>query len=348
VIVDQHVELYRSSAPARLKRNVEACLGRWSIDRPEFEGLINRLSQDAGPIFYVSTVSRGQAGTTSDLDVIVVGDSGRPAVALSNMLFHRGRRVGAKVIDETRIATAIAQLNSVSRSGDDPLGCPAPPLAVKLADLERLVNGFSFEAGTPYLHALPALCRWTYERSLSDYVLQRACCALADAAGAQRAAQVHLTDVLVAAMDVVMAAHGRVQSNTKWTMVRWEEFRREETGVDAEVVGVIDRTRDRLRAGVDLASSLLDALNASFTQFVGPALPDELGLQLASDVKIGRYLTGAVYLTRPGRTAILAAENEQELADLLACAPGLPPDRAGTALTLLQQGFAAYRPGGVS
>ena len=343
------LEAYSKQAEAAACKNVSACLAEWKIVRDDFEALINRLSQSAGPIYYVSTVPRGQAGTTSDLDVIVVG-RGAEAPSLSNMLFHQGRRVGAKVIaastvwdaiDIVRAAVSVPELGRLAAVRQ-----AARQLPLKWHDLERVVNGVSFSEGCGFIAGLPALCEWQLCLSLGDYSRHRTSFRLAVASGATGSANAYLSLALMAAMDAVMARCGRVQSNNKWTFVRWGDLVADCAGRGGdEVLGPLTRALADLHATSAPPCNALEAIDRLVGDLFGPRwiAPQRLGLR--SGVQLGSFLPGAVFVTSPERTAILSGTSPSSLLSALEMGEADGSVAAGDILSLLQQGLIDYELG---
>ncbi|MFN7882198.1 MAG: DUF6001 family protein, partial [bacterium] len=290
------LKAHHDRAQASGRANVTTCLAHWGIERGPFEVLIDRLSEAAGPIYYVSTVPRGQAGSTSDLDVIVVSNSDE-APSMSNMLFHMGRRVGAKVAPRPLIEKSIGILADAVRQSEPPLsGDPRAVrarLPIKWVDLERLVNGVSFAEDNAFLSALPVLSVCQQQISLEDYVRHRA--ALRLACGVHGGSNAYLSLALMAAMDAVMAACGRVQSNAKWTFVRWARFLEECTQRSLiERLAPINSVWSVLERSKQCPPEMLDAVDHLLEGLFGN-IPDDAGsIALVDGVHMSQFLPGAI------------------------------------------------------
>jgi hypothetical protein len=332
----EEMEVYAASAPALARENVERFFIVAGIDRANFEQMINRLSQRSGPIYYVSTVARGLAGSKSDIDIIIPSSAG--AQPLSSMLFHGERRIGAKVIEAQTIDAALRFVSKTVSCPEDHLieavGFAERDLPVKWCDLERIVNGYSFEAGTPYATALRDICRWALGAALGAYRANRELMHLAISAGRVGAAHAYCTGHLIAAMDAVMASCGRVQSNTKWTLQRWSQFRLE---IEDETV----------RDGADVLQALLTSLRDAPFRQEGPLLAetDEFitatfqamsphrsgGLSLGEGTITGQFLPEASFISDGRRTVVIPSDH-------LACieVADVEPSQADAWLTLIQ------------
>lgn len=333
--------------PASGRRNVEAFFARYGIERPAFEDFsLRRFSGDAAA-FYVSTVARGLAGSTSDIDLILVTDAAVPPhQSTSNMLFFGSRRVGVKLVSRQEIREALTALEhdvAALASSPDTASVATGSGPLRWVDLERIVNGVSFASDETFAPHLPILCRAVTPRFLVDFQMGRGLTALAWAAGKPAAGYAYASSCVLSAMDALMAACGRVQWNMKWTLERWRRFVAESLPRPiAEGVTVIERARPIFEGGLTTngatATAALDAIAAFFeANLVQTTLP-ALSIAVAPEVRQFRFLPRASALDRKGRLAVVT--------DAVVSAAGSPvavalDDRhlASSCLALTQLGF---------
>jgi hypothetical protein len=332
MMIAEEVAAQMEERPVTGRRNVDAFFALNGVERNGFEAAT--LRGFAGPFvpFYVSTVPRGLAGSTSDVDLILVTeDRAAAAHATSNMLFFGSRRVGVKVLAREDIALAIAMLQTPHASAPTPL---------KWVDLERLVNGTSFVEGESYAAHLPVLCSDAAQRFLADFQAARLGAELAVAALQTRSVEAYAATAVLAAMDTLMAACGRVQWNSKWTLERWRQFRDEARAPQATSgVRLLDRASRIVRGERPMTTpevlSQLQAVATFLGHLAAPLTLPPARLVPAPRVEAHRFLPSSVALAREGRVAVVTSQVWDALAD-----PGLPSEGACAAaqLTLLQLG----------
>ena len=338
-----HELLARSVAEAQdaARASTVAFLRACDIDRAGFETFVRGAVQFQGPIFYVSTVARGLAGSTSDLDLILVAPAATEEHLASQMLFHAGRRVGVKVLAEhgvTREMVRIAQAVSAPPAARHcKIRDAAGALSIKWVDLERLANGASFE-GVTHADHLPALCRWSLVLHLADFRQAEAGFGLAMEAGRRGAALGYLAAAVEAAMDATMAAAGQIQSNVKWTYERWRCFRvRDRETAARDLVDALDAGLSDLRRGFaepDALARVEGLLVAAF----GDDVPPQVG-NLTAAAHCSTFVPDAISLSTPERTVVMAADR---LTALCSDASTRSQADAARALHLLQLGLLSF------
>lgn len=354
MIFGELVSSYMANASLTALRNTEKFLTECSINRYHFDEFVFRSFDDSFTAFYVSTVPRGLAGSTSDLDLILVSEASTDRrTVLTNHLFYQGRRVGVKPINHLDVEEA---LELVTRAAGLPnterlhtIDTCAERLPVKWADLERLVNGVSFVVGTPYLPKLPFVCEWALLDFLREYREQAMMVALASRADEVRAAHGYVVNALVAAMDVLMAACGRIQWNNKWTFYRWLRFKSEITDSTVlEGISILDALGDVARGkcsySIQEALDRFEELSRYFDQVFAPLVPVQRSLIITGRaVQSHEFLRSAVSLSEAQRTAVVAAEILDVLINVSADdIVNLDPHIARVALPLLQLGLLEF------
>lgn len=323
----------------------QAFFDAWGADRQAFETFLLRSFQGELTPYYVSTVARGLASSTSDVDVIVVTDD--PEVRrtpLSSMLFYANRRVGAKVISRSEIRSCLALVGEQLQRWRAEGRCADAPLPLKWVDLERVVNGATFVGEPEFLHALPDISLWTAVGSRRSFVGYRFCCAIAVRAGQVEAARVYGEAALAAAMDTVLAICGDVQWNTKWTFERWRRLPRAELSGDvAEAARSITEAHARILAAVtsEAKAGVKDLLASLGPEVLFPEpRRDGARLKLGTDVAVHPFLPSAQILqSDAGATVLHPADLAAGLAVASAEIERLTPETARTTLELIQRGY---------
>lgn len=344
MIITDEVSREAGRLPSAGRRNVEGFFDRFSLDRSAFEAFSLRRFPDTATPYYVSTVARGLAGSTSDIDLILVSpDKVPPEQASSNMLFFGDRRVGVKLISRADIDQALAGLDACGPDDGGPLDLGTDPTSagpIRWVDLERVVNGVSFQDDAGYTRHLPTLSRAAVQRFLAEFQIAAACTGLACVSGAEAAAYAYRAAAVVAAMDALMAACGRVQWNMKWTLERWRRFAVDATTAEARLgVAAIEKVAPIIQAiAPSSTADPLDELRRFFEANVLARRPlPAPRLALATDARTFGFLPGATAVERAGAFAVTDAA----LAAHIAASGEIPsdPERARAALQLLQLGF---------
>jgi len=333
-----------------LAQNVESFLAENKIERTGLESFALRPFEGGFDSFYVSTVARGLAGSKSDVDLILVSNAPISAsTTLSSMLFHAGRRVGVKLVNQPDMGDALDVLHKLSdqiavgrfvAAADERKRIP-----MEWQDLERLINGVSFVSGTKYIRYLPWLSRWMVINTLQEFQRQVNFVRLALVSGNLSAASAYAFGAVVSAMDAVMAACGQVQSNTKWTFERWRRFT---PGAQArkacEAIALVSDVKDVLTrplasVGRDLTKALTDLQAFLWTEFVPPVQLGSARFDLSDGVHRDAFLPGADSICGKRIAAVVdAAILDQILSARSADFAMFDSEVARAALRLLQVG----------
>lgn len=304
MLIDPEFNRYSDQAPSLLRRNVDTFLEQNALDRAELERASLRPFKGHFDAFYVSTVARGLAGSKSDVDLILVSyDASLDDAMLSNMLFHGGRRVGVKVIKHTELNQALLTLREISgrialRSFVDVVE-ERKRVQVDWQDLERLINGISFNSGAQYLTYLPDLCRVTAVAMLQEFYRQVGFVRLATSSHDFPAAAAYAYVAVISAMDAVMATCGRVQSNSKWTLERWHHFVPSvHTPRVLGAIARITRAREALQpfieaSGAALLAPLMELQDYISAEFVPTSQTGVVKLCLSDGTHRTPFLPGA-------------------------------------------------------
>ncbi|MEO1662065.1 MAG: DUF6001 family protein [Pseudomonadota bacterium] len=285
------------------RSNVESFLRNNDLSHDRVKEQIRHLVGKFVEPYYVSTVPRGLAGSTSDVDLIILDEEEPDQPGLSNMLFVSGRRFGVVRFSYEDVNQALRRLEEFNLSGlANALNSSKTvqsSLSPRWEHLERIVNGVRLDrdenefivhlstiSKSATLFALAALHRFAF--------LLR----MAEASGKKSLMTIYGWSAVMHFFDAVMSAAGEVQSNSKWVLERWQRFRNEDysDALSAEV-----RTGESLYqkyiSGTLLYSELMDAVNelsaeltSGTTVCTNPVFPE--------NIKFSDMLKGATLLTK--------------------------------------------------
>lgn len=348
-MLEEELISYRKDMTAKGRRNTENFFNAAGIDREAFEAFALRRFDTDSCALYVSTVPRGLAGSTSDIDLILlVKKPLAPTDMNSNMLFYQGRRVGIKLIYDQDVASTFNALETIcsQRSDLNTIAQTLKQQPVKWADLERVVNGISFSTDSPFVDRLPILGRTAVAISLRDFAANALLCNLAARGAYGSGVYAYGFAALTAAMDVIMALCGRIQSNTKWTFERWQRFAAGPSGgqIGPFVAPVTTLYHSILRVQATEGPTVAEQLQ-SIGQLLAKSV-DRWGwsvsanLRLPTNVVARRFLPNATSLCRTDLAAAVATEVVQPLlAQGLLSIDDLPRSSAAAVLKLIQHGL---------
>lgn len=351
MILAQELSTYRHDALRRGRRNVDQFFASQGLDKTEFESFVRERSDPSHRPFYVSTVARGLASATSDIDIMLVADG--PLAenhTTSNMLFFQQRRIGLKLLSRANIEATLAAMDAAAAQPTLQAVIGNATLAagpIRWVDLERIVNGVPFSGDESYAGRLESLCRATTAARLKDYLFNTLFLRLAVQAGLAESAYAYGQLALMAAMDVLMASCGQVQSNMKWVFERWMRFAAE-AKLPAVQEGVALLTALHANLGVSALTAGtrqlagFEAVNAYFEKRLFPSerLPP-IRLALEKDARAHRFLPNATSLHLKDAVAVVGSalvERTQPSLEGPIREPEMARD-AKTILTLVQHGF---------
>ena len=337
--------LMHSNAEGR--RNVEAFFQRFDIDRDGLESLLFRNVRGEFEPYYVSTVPRGLGGSTSDIDLILVaGDASVQQAHVSSMLFHAGRRLGAKVLTRAEIGSSLAAVEDGIAAWRRHEAYPIDNLPTKWADLERLVNGARLDGAHEFASALPILCEWAAIVAFGESGENCLMATLCQQAGQAAAARAYGEGAVMAAMDCVMASCGQVQSNMKWTYERWRRFQLERRPAAVQTtIEAINWARDCIETGEPAwAQTIGDVHDRLSMDILSGADGGHPRLRVASEVVSHPFLPGASTLLGRGLAAVVPRDVLERLGGVdRQAAAQLDYGAADAAVVLTQTGFLTLR-----
>ena len=333
------------------RRNADAFFRRWEIDRAGLEAMVLRGLPSSVSAYYVSSIPRGLGGSTSDIDLLLItDDAAEQETSVSRMLFFAGRRVGAKVLVRAEIAASFALVEADLAAWDRNQVFPSGRLPIKWMDLERVVNGTSFDHDPEYADQLPTLSAWAtllfFEAAAGNAHLHL----LAAQASQPGAAYAYGQATLMAAMDCIMASRGDFQYNMKWILERWRRFCADgPSTANRSLVEALTEARKRLECtpgdpsgSATALSALIGALRAE----VLGAQPEPPTLALGAEVTVNNFLPGASVLQTDGRAVVVRHEILDNLLQVGPSQGMMSQALAAAALTLLQGGYLRILQGG--
>lgn len=319
----EDIENYKRHAEISARENTLAYLRRYELSRDKVEEMVARLCPRPSDVYYVSTVPAGLAGSTSDLDIILVPQESGDFGDVSSMLFCGDRRVGAKIIPASVVSDALEALQGlVPRAlldyggNGDSLEAFVPIKPVKWEDLERLVNGFSFTRGANYLPALNDIAVFAVAKASANYRQQRLGARLAARSGADAATFGYLVGAVQSAMDALMASCGRVQAKAKWTLERWSRFTTTTDSPADESRQVLEAAREKLqtlRRQVPEPVTFLSSIDRIFERMGAVPAGKSNGLHLPPQTRWHPFLPGAVCIKTAGRTVVVPSRVVERL-----------------------------------
>jgi hypothetical protein len=282
------------------------------------EDVRQRLEIDVEPRF-VSTVVRGLAGSTSDIDIVGVGAGASQAV--SAMMFWGGRRIGLKAIDINVLQAAREELQE--KFGAVKEGSPPSTAELKASkflkrvDLERLINSFSLTSGADFLPSLPALSRIAALESRREAAVSLAAAHWAMSCAQSARARAYLEIFVINVMDCAMALCGDVQTNTKWTKQRWSIFTAEQLpnsiAAVAEKINAIDSGLKNPHPQTELQDQ--NGLARSVFKLVSSleGSRESYETKLSEDVNLFDWMPGSTCISGPSGCVIVDTGRLNEL-----------------------------------
>lgn len=300
------------------------------------EDVRQRFEIDVEP-YFVSTVVRGLAGSTSDIDIVAVGDGASQAV--SAMMFWGDRRIGLKAIDINILQAARDELHrkfAAVKAGAPPSSAELKSSGfLKRVDLERLINSYSLTNGADFLSSLPALSRVAALESRREAAVSLAAAHWAMSCASVARARAYLGIFVINAMDCAMALCGDVQTNTKWTKQRWSIFTVEISPPSianvAGGIGMLDASLMNQDPDMELQGQVALARSIFKTISSLEGSRESYESRLSEDVKSFSWMPGSTCLSGPSGCAIV---DTGSLNDLMSVGRNLMVDAESASLAL--------------
>jgi len=347
---------YAALAPERARANIETFLNRMGCDAADIE---ERLGSQFGvihDILFVSTVASGLAGSTSDLDVIlIVNTIAADQDRISTTMFTHGKRMGVKAYTHPE---ALQSIDLLAEIGGRPLSllpfsrnqwdsiAPVP-----WVELERLINGFSFKSGMPYVFGLPRLSVAWFVGAFEQFRRAVILATLAERAGERRGRYGYAVMALRSLMDAVMASHGRVHWNAKWVPERWRRFCSDSDGaVEVPLVGRITAVWEQTLSAIEggCVSPIGDALRGLYRDAKAAHMlvlsEDDQPLRFVEGLRLHPLLDGVSLATSSGPGFVIVESSSlEELADWTLTVSGrFSPLQTAALLALARGGLVGF------
>jgi hypothetical protein len=308
------------------KANIEALLDQRGSSVKGVKDLIGCQFSDVADILFVSTVTSGLAGSTSDVDVVVIVDGDLADERMSTMIFSEGVRLGVTAYRDGEIRAAIERLSSLSR---------IPPSRIVAArkdwdrgervpwiELERCVNGYSFETANRYIAGLPSLAEACFGMAVEQFRRAVVLALLADYGGECRGQYGYAIVAVRALMDALMAERFDIHSNPKWVFERWSKFRPEQVkSPRTDLARSVAATWRWLLQGLSdhcvapTAARMLDLYRESRVAFDVRLAEDRDPLRWRRPVRFFPFMDDvSMVMTEDGRFAIVEVADAKSLA----------------------------------
>jgi len=270
---------------------------------------------------------------------------------------HRLRTVEWEVVDACRIGVTyvtykdvkqdlalLAELEAIAPSAAKTVEGGMRRFQLHWRNLERLVNGFSFENGHPFEGHGQNLCRWALVRALCRADFCWAVVRIASIAGQSHAAAAYARAAILSYIEAVLAMAGNVQSNNKWVIQRWTDILLPDSLI--ELREAIERQRKAATLRTMMPMSAATAIDVELRQRIASLSYENDDTSLCSRVPMNfaTPLTGAVTATGTNGVVWLAsAVPWHDLVGKTVLDDSWEPSEALAALRGLQTGLLSCR-----
>lgn len=347
---------YVEGCSSRSREYVSRFLAWAGCDPGGIRRSIGRQFGEIHDILYVSTITNGLAGSTSDIDVIlVVADKDLAVERMSTRIFSGSRRIGVTAYSHREIVEAISRVRAL-----EPL--PASEVQRTRAawdgsqqicwtDLIRCINGYSFESSMPYLDGLPALSVVTYVTAFEQFRRAVALCWLSAAAQERRGCQGYALTALRELMDAFMARYGQVNSGAKWVFERWQRF---ESASGNPSGSLRQRISRELRATIaslkqpsqetsvpsDVGARMLDLYHEACALQGVDIVEDRSPLYWRDELDFLPFVENTSFVGhRSGKFVLVHAGSKEDFAGFEMVTPSLAAEQASALVALFRAGF---------
>jgi hypothetical protein len=311
----------RRSILERRCRVLEAFLATRRLTKEEVASEAQAIGAP-GSVHFVSTIVYGLAGSTSDIDIIIVVDDAQADTArISSMAFFKESRLGVKLYTRADLDISLARLQMLAESAADHIVRAVETWSepVPFRDVERLINSVTTAGACLWLDHLPDLCRIRFVTSVNHFRESQVYAIMAGRAGEARGSWGYLLHGLQHAMDAVLACEGSVVTNVKWTAERWQRSNARRDPRWMMLTTWWDRAWSELRGGAPAPDGA--ALTTLYR-----AIMDALALELVEDDDLFRWrddvetakFAPSVWLSRDkaGRMALHPTEGRHDAVSL--------------------------------
>lgn len=192
----------------------------------ELEEVVKRQYADAQLALISSSPVHGIANAASDIDLICVTDDRQSDQSMASQIYHNEHHMEVVAFACEEVHGAFSQLAT------DAHKTTAQKLvafkqwdkqqAVSRKYLERLVCAVSTDQSLPYLDSQKDLSSIWSVAAFDDFRQSACFSVLAWRSGEYRAAAAYACNAALFLMNATLASHGWVNSNRKWTLLRWD------------------------------------------------------------------------------------------------------------------------------
>ena len=281
--------------------------------------VINKQYEETHVALITSSAVHGVANAASDIDLICVTPRQQDQ-AMASQIYHGDHHMEVVAFSREDIDHALWQL-----AEDAEMSVVERLRAFKRWDrthsvprkyLERIVSGVSTDQTLPYLEAQRALSS-TWSTAAFDDFRQSACFAvLAWRSNECRAASAYTCNALLFLMNAILSKHGWVNSNKKWTLLRWDMASRAlkvlpSDDLTSRIDELWSRAYPACRSGLQSGevSRLCELVDLAESEFACRA--DYLALRpVVSDAAVIPFLPGAEFVLISGDQAALLPKSE--------------------------------------
>lgn len=191
------------------------------------DGVVGRQYAQAHLTLMTSSPVHGIANSASDIDLICVTHDRESDQSMASQIYHNEHHMEVVAFAREEVEASLLQLARVAEQGTaQQLSAfkqwdKQQPVSRKY--LERLVCAVSTEPSLPYLDSQKSLSTVWSVSAFDDYRQSACFSALAWRSGEYRAAAAYACNAALFLMNAILARHGWVNSNRKWTLLRWHK-----------------------------------------------------------------------------------------------------------------------------
>ncbi|MCF5714940.1 DUF6001 family protein [Pseudomonas tremae] len=192
----------------------------------ELDGVVERQYAQAHSTLITSSPVHGIANSASDIDLICVTYDRQSDQSMASQIYHNEHHMEVVAFAREEVEESLLQLARVAEQGTaQKLSAfkqwdKQHPVSRKY--LERLVCAVSTEPCLPYLDSQKSLSAVWSVSAFDDYRQSACFSALAWRSGEHRAAAAYACNAALFLMNAILARHGWINSNRKWTLLRWD------------------------------------------------------------------------------------------------------------------------------
>ncbi|MBI6705404.1 DUF6001 family protein [Pseudomonas viridiflava] len=212
--------------PGFFLANAEQFMADRQLSFADLDEVVNRQYSEAHLTLISSSPVHGIANSGSDIDLMCVTESLHSDQAMASQIYHGAHHMEVVAFARPEVERAFVQLSADADQGlAHQLAAykgwdKAQPVSRKY--LERLMCGVSTDQTLPYLHHQPALSKVWAASAFDDFRQSVCFSVLAWRCNEFRAAAAYACNAVLFLMNAILARHGWVNFNRKWTLLRWD------------------------------------------------------------------------------------------------------------------------------